>query len=313
MQYFIHQTPKEIRLVAVSDIAEGKVNAQMKGFRIEAGTLKTWENDEEMPASFPDRMLKHGYTTITAPQYQEYLETTGAALLTQTQEPQGKDYSIVPWETIETQFAPPFLNDVNEYLEDPDFCLYPGDTVIDGDLVIDFSELATTAQTATRNIVVNGDLTIKGNFDAGRDIEALPQFVYITGNLNANNLILSGWLDMIVEGNATITGTVLGYYGEPGGRLLVKGDLNAGHLLNGFMYQIKVAGEANGILYSFDTIDCIDGFNAQQIKNSFAGENELVEYPLEAMVIPYDTDLKEYSFSFEEACARLRKGQAIFV
>jgi hypothetical protein len=97
---------------------------------------------------------------------------------------------------------------------------------------------------------------------------------------------------MIVEGNATITGTVLGYYGEPGGRLLVKGDLNAGHLLNGFMYQIKVAGEANGILYSFDTIDCIDGFNAQQIKSSFAGENELVEYPLEAMVVPYDTDLK---------------------
>jgi hypothetical protein len=312
MQFFIHCTPAEIRLVTVSDIAEGMVNAQMKGFRIQTGTLKTWEKDEKMPAAFPDRLLKGGYIAIPEAQYQEYLKTAGAELFLQAQEPQSKDYDIVPWETIGTQFAPPFLNDVNEYLSNPvfsNFCLYHGDTVIDGDMVIDFSELSTNAQTATRNIVVNGNLTIKGNFDASRNIEALPQFVYVRGNLNAHHLILSGWLDMIVEGDATITGTVMGYYGEPGGRLLIKGDLKTGHLLNGFMYLIKVEGNTSGACYSFDT----DGLNAQQIKSSLTSKNEFVNYPLREEVIPYNTDLKEYSFSFEDACTLLRKGETIFV
>jgi hypothetical protein len=88
--------------------------------------------------------------------------------------------------------------------------VYSDDTFIDGDLTIDYSELVTTAQTNTRNIIVNGNLTMKGNFDAGRDIEALPQFVYIAGDLNADHLILSAWLDIIVAGNATISNTVSG-------------------------------------------------------------------------------------------------------
>lgn len=122
----------------------------MKGFRIATGSLETWEKDETMPASFPDRLLKHGYTAITEPEYQQHLTTKGAALLRQTQEPHGQGYDIVPWETIEAQFAPAFPTGVNEYLPNPlfrNFCLYTGDTVIDGDMTIDFSELGATTQT----------------------------------------------------------------------------------------------------------------------------------------------------------------------
>ena len=140
-------------------------------------------------------------------QYVEHLKTAKEVLLLKATEPNGKDYTIVPWETIAQQFAPPFLNDVTEYLTTPalrQFCLYPGNTVIDGDLVIDFSELGTTAQTAGRNIIVNGNLTIKGNFDGGHGIESLPQFIYITGDLHADNLLLSGWLDMIVAGRSSV-------------------------------------------------------------------------------------------------------------
>ncbi|WP_441574712.1 hypothetical protein [Chitinophaga sp. RAB17] len=315
MQYFIHQTPKEIRLVTVSDITAEKISTQMKGFRIQTGTVETWEKEEKMPANFPEKLLKHGYETITETQYEEHLKTAAAALLALTQEPSGKDYHIVPWETIETQFEPPFLNDVNEYLPAPalrNFCLYPGDTVIEGDLVIDYSELAATAQTASRNIIVNGHLTINGNLDAGRNIETLPQFIYVTGDLRANNLLLSGWLDIIIGGNATIAGTVLGYYGEPGGRLLIKGNLTTTHLLNGFMYQINVEGNSQGTCYSFDKYDT-EGLEPQEIKSSFTSEQVPDGYPLAPAVIPFDTDLKEYSFRFETACALLREGQTIFV
>lgn len=315
MQYFIHQTPKEIRLVTVSDIVAEKISAQMKGFRIQSGTVETWENEEKMPANFPEKLLKNGYAAITETQHQEHLKTAAAALLALTQEPSGKDYHIVSWETIEPQFEPPFLNDVNEYLREPalrNFCLYPGDTVIEGDLVIDYSELATTAQTASRNIIVNGHLTINGNLDAGRTIEALPQFIYVTGDLQANNLLLSGWLDIVIGGNATITGTVLGYFGEPGGRLLIKGNLTTTHLLNGFMYQINVEGNTQGACYSFDKYDT-EGLQPQEIKSNFP-EGQIPDgYPLAPTVIPFDTDLKECSFRYETAYALLKEGQTIFV
>lgn len=314
MQYFIQQTPEEIRLVTLSDASDEKVTAQMKGFRVKTGMLETWAKDERMPANFSDKLLKNGYTAITETAYLEHLKTAEAVLLPPTAEPNGKDYTIVPWETIAIQFAPPFLNEVADYLTTPalrHFCLYPGNTVIDGDLVIDFSELGATAQTAGRNIIVNGNLTIKGNFDGGHNVESLPQFIYIAGDLHADNLLVSGWLDMIVAGNATIKGTVLGYYGEPGGRLLIKGDLHTSHLLNGFMYLIKVEGHTHGTCYSFDTTDT-DGFPVQRIKSSFTSENEPDEYPLVPAVVPYDKDMKEYYFNFEEACGLLRKGLGIF-
>lgn len=94
MRYFIHQTPKEIRLVTVADIGDGKVAARMKGFRVATGSLESWEKKEKMPASFTDRLLKTGYTAITEPQYQQHLNTAGAVLLPQAQEPQGQGIAV---------------------------------------------------------------------------------------------------------------------------------------------------------------------------------------------------------------------------
>lgn len=315
MKYFILQTPGEIRLVTASDTIDGKLNLQMKGFRTASGIPESWEKDEKMSVGFLERLLKHGYISITESEYATYLKTSETLISNEGKEPEGEAYTIVPWETVEMQFSPGFLNDPNEYLESPElrnFCVYSSDTFIDGDLIIDYSELATTAQTKTRNIIVNGNLTIKGNFDAGQDIEALPQFVYITGDLNADNLILSGWLDIIVAGNATISNTVFGYFGESGGRLQIKGNLTTRYLLNGFMYRIEVKGTTNGVCYSFDPIDSVEGFEAQKIKDSFGEGEELTTSPLETSVIPYDKDLKEYGFNFELTCAMLRKGQTIF-
>ncbi|WP_342331729.1 hypothetical protein [Pedobacter sp. FW305-3-2-15-E-R2A2] len=315
MKYFILQTPGEIRLLSASNAFDGKLSLQMKGFRITSGILETWAKDEKMSVGFLERLLKQGYISITEFEYARYLKTSATLLSNEGKEPEGETCHIVPWAAVEMQFYPGFFNDPNEYLESPElrnFCVYAGDTFIDGDLIIDYSELATTAQTKTRNIIVNGNLTIKGNFDAGQDIEALPQFVYITGDLNAENLILSGWLDIIVAGNATIGNMVFGYFGEPGGRLQVKGNLTTRYLLNGFMYRIEVEGITNGICYSFDPIDSVAGFEAQKIKDSFSEEEELVASPLASSVIPYDQDIKEYGFNFELTCAMLRKGQTIF-
>lgn len=73
MKYFILQTPGEIRLVTASDTIDGKLNLQMKGFRITSGILESWEKDEKMSVGFLDRLLKHGYISITESEYSAYL------------------------------------------------------------------------------------------------------------------------------------------------------------------------------------------------------------------------------------------------
>jgi hypothetical protein len=72
-------------------------------------------------------------------------------------------YQVIPGETVEKQLSPGFVNDVNEYLQRPE---------------LRNSELASTAHTKTRKIIMNGNLTIKGNFDV-------------------DSLILSGWQDSL--------------------------------------------------------------------------------------------------------------------
>lgn len=314
IRYFVYQTPNQIRLVTTIDIGEGKLNAQMKGFLVEGGKLQTWENEDKMSLGFLDRL--QGYSNISESQYQEHLATASNRLLQPVKAPQNETDNIRGWKMVEAQYSPKFLNEVREYLEDEfysDFFVHNSDTIINGDLIIDYSALKKTAQTATRNIIVNGNLTITGNFDAGNDIETLPQFVYVTGDLRANNLILSGWLDMIVEGNVVVNHTVLAYYGEPGGRFQVNGNLNTKYLLSGWMYLVEVKGNTTGACYSFDPSTCISGFEAKQIKSYFKEEDDdLAISPLAATIFPYDDALKEYSFNFDLACGLLREGSTIF-
>ena len=315
MLYLIQETPTEIRLAMIDDEVKGKLPSQLHGCRVVAGKLETWEKEEKIPARSVDKLQQHGYRFISETAYKEYRSKAAELVLPKTKKTSGKAYSLVPWETIHAQFAPAFLNDVDEYLQDPvyrQFCLYSGDTVINGNVVINFSELDTTAQTETRNIVVDGDLTINGDLDGGYDIASLPQFVYVKGNLKAGNLLLSGWLDVVVEGNAIIENTVLGYEGEPGGRLLVKGDLQATNLLNGGMYTLDVKGDIRGNWYNFGDQDSTGKNKAVHIPGSFTQQENVNAYPLREIVVPYSQSLKEYRFHFEQACALLRKGETIF-
>ncbi|MGY0041066.1 hypothetical protein [Pedobacter sp. NJ-S-72] len=106
--------------------------------------------------------------------------------------------------------------------------------------------------------------------------------------------------------------TVLGYYGEPGGRLLVKGDLKATNLLNGLMYLFEIEGTVNGKCYTFDTMTCGNGYKPTKIQSNFSKAEELPQSPLIAEVFPYDKDMNEHNFRFEEAYSQLRNGNYIF-
>ncbi|MGY0041067.1 hypothetical protein [Pedobacter sp. NJ-S-72] len=43
MKHLVRQTSTEIQLIKISDIGEGKINPQLKGFRLQSGSIETWE------------------------------------------------------------------------------------------------------------------------------------------------------------------------------------------------------------------------------------------------------------------------------
>jgi hypothetical protein len=90
MKYFILKKPGEIRLLSASDIFEGKLNLEMKGFRMISGILETSEKDDRMSVSVLDRLLRQGYISITEPEYLEYLNTAGTLLSSKGKEPDGE-------------------------------------------------------------------------------------------------------------------------------------------------------------------------------------------------------------------------------
>jgi len=76
-------------------------------------------------------------------------------------------------------------------------------------------------------------------------------------------------------------------------------------------------GSTSGVCYSFAPVDSVTGFEAQLVKDGFKkdgfkNEDELLESSLKTSMIPVDKDIKEYLFSFENACEMLRRGNAIF-
>ena len=125
-----------------------------------------------------------------------------------------KDYELIPFPRIEAEtglklqdydngcYFVNFPNDPDVY-DDPNknvFSVYRGDTVIhDLDLCL------TGYGNDNRAVLVIGNLTVKGNIDMyGSDI-GYPLYLYVTGNLIVDNLVVvSALADIIVKGNLAV-------------------------------------------------------------------------------------------------------------
>ncbi|MET7770523.1 hypothetical protein [Nocardia sp. NPDC005366] len=75
------------------------------------------------------------------------------------------------------------------------------------------------------NVIVDGDLTVTGDIDWWDS--ASGNFVLVTGNVRARNIILFGCPEMAVRGDLTASGGIQGSYGDDGGVLAVKGRVRA--------------------------------------------------------------------------------------
>jgi hypothetical protein len=125
------------------------------------------------------------------------------------------------------------------------FICIDGDAVIDGDLQIDYKKAWSTDSIewrrafnisdddtinqnfGIRGLIVNGNLTVNGSI-INSDSDSGP-FLYVIGNVRANNLI-SGGAFMYVCGDADINGVAYGHYND--GFINIKGNLSCPVFIN---------------------------------------------------------------------------------
>ncbi|GAB2839360.1 hypothetical protein GCM10022221_43610 [Actinocorallia aurea] len=89
---------------------------------------------------------------------------------------------------------------------------FVGDLEIDDDLVSDFVDHPV------HHVVVDGDLSVRGDLDWATD--GFGVFFLVTGRLRARNVLLHGGPEVAVRGALDVRGAVVGAHEGPGGGFL---------------------------------------------------------------------------------------------
>ena len=293
---------------------------------MEQGIVSSNKSDTTMPRANAEALiaeaLSRGLMEISKADFDKILAESKAILEERFQERDGEDFRLVPWSELAKSNRMKFTNNPEEYLSKylRRFRVYDRNTKWKGDLKIGFDSLGPDAQTGSRNLVFSEGLEIDGNFDAGSSCDSLPQFIHVKGDLFVKNLILTGWVELVVTGNVYATGVVFGYDGESGGQLKIDGDLTASNVLGGGMYPMYVSGKTNGKVHWFR--DDEPTLNAESIipdsiRSSNWNERSKLT-PLSDTAYYEDIDwvgresVKTYSFNCDFAVASLRDGKPLF-
>ncbi len=154
-------------------------------------------------------------------------------------------YTIISAADAEERFAIsdrinyPYL----DFAEDQEIRLYEGDVTISGNFETD-----PDVDWNPFNVIVVGNLTVEGTIN-WHDYSG-GNFLFVTGNTHAQNVIASGCPNLYVGGNLTVDNVVMTSYGDDGGTLHVEGDLSAEILLNCYYFQTSVKGQVNALVLS---------------------------------------------------------------
>jgi Leucine-rich repeat (LRR) protein len=146
------------------------------------------------------------------------------------------DYTIISSEDAEERFSIadqiwyPYL----DFADQQEVRMYTG-AQIDGDFTTD-----TSADWSPFNVIVDGDLVVTGN--VGWHDYSGGNFLWVTGDLRASNLVAQGCPNIYVGGDLHVDGGVMGFYGDDGGLLIVEGDVSAQQILNVYYFNMELYG-----------------------------------------------------------------------
>ena len=266
--------------------------------------------------------LEHGYVVVDEGALEEVMRSSEARLGELCQETGGPDHRLVPFADLENRSALKFVQNPGKLLAQhlSNFCVYDRPAIIPGNLSISFHELGPTAQSNSRNLIFTQGLNVEGDFDAGSSTTSLPQFVHVEGDLIVRNLILTGWIELVVTGNVIASGVVLACDGESGGRLMIGGDLTARSVIGGSMFSVQIDGTVNADIHWLD-------YDSPALETSSIIPTDLTEAdwtireqrtPLsdaaytESVNWAAGEKQREYVFAYENAVSILRNGEKLF-
>ncbi|WP_405181654.1 leucine-rich repeat domain-containing protein [Nocardia sp. NBC_01377] len=96
------------------------------------------------------------------------------------------------------------------------------------------------------NVIVAGDLTVTGDIDWWD--HGSGNFLLVTGNARARNMVLLGCPEVAVRGDLTLTGGIHGSYGDNGGVLAVKGHVRAEFVISTSYFCMSFSGQPEALL-----------------------------------------------------------------
>lgn len=172
-------------------------------------------------------------------------------------------YKIISWDVFEKEFIPAFEMQFEKFDEMAEIRLYESD--IQGNVY--FDQDIVISDTQNFNLVIQGNLIVKGNIDI--DCEGIETFCYVGGDVRANSIILSGVASMDIRGNAEIEHGIMGMYGDDGGYLKIQGETNTKVILNCTDFNMSLIGAVTGVVidssYGELEADYTDGNLAEAI------------------------------------------------
>ncbi|CAM3381652.1 leucine-rich repeat domain-containing protein [Stackebrandtia soli] len=146
-----------------------------------------------------------------------------------------------------------------EFANEQEIRLYEGDLVVDGDFEAD-----PNVDWVPYNTIVDGNLTVNGNLE-WHD-QSGGNLLFVTGSLRAHNVILQGCPDLVIQGDVTVDDTILAFYGEDGGSLVVKGNTTAKVLLSTYYFCMWFAREPDALVIADEhRIDCEVDFGDDEL------------------------------------------------
>lgn len=300
---------EEVALVEVVPAGRG-VRCSLWRARHEQGSLTEHEDARELPEDPAGQLLRGGYRELEAGAAAGAREEARRLLEERHREREAPGERLVPWEELRARCGTPFHADPDQL---PPalrrFAVREGPTRLPG-LRLGWDELGAGAQTRARQLAFLGDLELEGDLDAGDLTSSVPLLVLVRGHLRARSLLLTGWCELVVEGDVTLSGSLLACQGEPGGRLEVQGALRAAELLGGGMFTVHVAGALAGRA-AWLTDDDPPLPQAELAPASLPAAGGAT--PLHPDLYQLDFDGEARSFTVEQAVARLRRGERLLI
>ncbi len=153
------------------------------------------------------------------------------------------NYRIISADKAEERFsiADEIWYPYQEFADEQEIRLYTGDVVIDGDLTTDPNE-----NWCPFNIVVDGNLIIRGNLDWHEYGGGC--FLWVTGDLGAKAIYASGCPSIYVGGDLVSEQGILTSSGDDGGVLMVEGTLRAPFLISVLYFNLDLMGPVETLL-----------------------------------------------------------------